>query len=711
MNTFFRITTLIVLVVPLLAGCVAAPVPLPKTAEQFADPFAYCAAVGTIDEPDARFTGPQTPEVIATQVRKALGTPDDAPLQPFIDNSFWRCLDGKVLGCFLGADLPCILPADTSETPNEGVVAYCQENPAAEFVPAVAAGKATIYEWRCKDGTPEISKQVLHADARGFIAEIWYEITPPSTEASAAPASGADVVARAAMFKPMDMSQSPLLAGLTDWEKAVLDKLLQAARYMDEAFWQQVDPEGEVIFRTLAGATTDTEKATYFLLDANYGRWDRFRDFAPFLGDTPRPAGGYVYPADLTKDELDAYLAAHPDQKNALLDPFTVVRRDGDQLIAVPYHEAYAEYVLPAADLLDEAARLSQNDSLTNYLKLEAQALRTDDYFAANMAWLDLNANLDVSIGPHETYDDQLTGQKAFFKTNMLLVDRPAAEQLAKLMSMVPALQANLPVPAEFRPDQTGTMTPLELADDIFRSGQGRAVMEPVAFSLPNDPKVWAAKGAKKVMMRNYLETRRTIVLVPLADAILDETAASQMEAETYFNNVLLHELTHTLGPRTVTQDGKEVTVRQALGTYYLPIEEGKADIGGLYNEPYLQEQGLISGSLASHYAGYLAESLRSIRFGFGSPYGVIRSAAWNFFLEKGALSYDAATSRFQMDEDLMTAAIKELAATLLTIEGNGDSEAAAAFLDKYMPIKPELQALLDQAEATVPIEFVPAMK
>jgi len=529
----------------------------------------------------------------------------------------------------------------------------------------------------------------------------------PTTEV-VMPEPAGDIIARAAKLKPLDMSQSELLTGLADWELAVLDKMYQAARVMDAVYWQQVDPLDEQLFRSLAGATDPTEAAAHLLLDANYGRWDRFDEFAPFLGDEPRPAGGYVYPPDLTKQELDAYIVAHPDEKDGLLSPYTVVQRDGDRLEAVPFHEAYAEFVLPAANLLDEAAALSQNESLAAYLKLEAEALRTDEYFDANMAWLDLDSNLDISIGPHEVYDDQLTGQKAFYKANVLIVDRPASEQLSSLMDAVPALQANLPVPAEYRPDQTGTMTPLEIADDVYRAGQVRAIMEGVAFSLPNDPKVWEAKGAKKVMMGNYLDARRTQVLTPLANAILAEKAAQQLDAQTYFNWVLLHEVSHTLGPRTVEQNGQEITVSQALGEYYSPIEEGKADITGLYAVPYLLEEGILTGTLESHYIGYLSEALRSIRFGFGSSYGMIRSSAWNFFVEKGALTYDPATHKFSLDVEKMTQAAEELAASLLIIEGEGDPAAAKAFLDKNMYVAPELQALLDQADAKVPVEFVP---
>jgi hypothetical protein len=384
------------------------------------------------------------------------------------------------------------------------------------------------------------------------------------------------------------------------------------------------------------------------------------------------------------------------------------VQRNGDKLVAVPYHVAYAEFIEPAAALLEEAAGLSQNASLTDYLRKEAQALRIDDYFDADMAWLDLDSNLDISIGPHETYDDQLAGQKTFYKANVLVVDQAAGAQLDAFKAAVPELQANLPVPAAYRPDQTGTMTPIEVADDILRSGQSRAVMEAVAFSLPNDPRVWAAKGAKKVMMRNFTDERRAVVLIPLLAAIMDDEVNGWATPDGYFNWVLGHEVGHTLGPRTVLKDGQEVTIQQALGEHYQPIEEGKADITSLYNTIYLREQGVDPETLESHYAGFLSEALRSIRFGPASAYGVIRSAAWNYFVEKGGLIYDPALGKFHVDMEKMPQAVEELMVELLTIEGEGDAAAAKSFLDQYAYVPDDLQALLDQANATVPVEFVP---
>ncbi len=556
----------------------------------------------------------------------------------------------------------------------------------ALMVLAVAIGVAPALAGGGQRGTPRTSA------------------TPTIAPTAIAP----DVVERAAKLKYLDMSKSPLEAGLVAWELAVVDKLKQAAVYMDQAYWQQVDPDGLPIFDSLAGATSEPQKSARKMMDANYGVWDRFDNFAPFIGAQARPLGAYVFPTDLTEAELNTYIAAHPDEKAQLLDPYTVVRRSGDALITVPYHEVYAAYVEPAADLLDEAAALSENASLTTFLKLQAQGLRTDEYFDADMAWLDLDANLDVSIGPFETYDDQLTGQKAFYKANVLIVDKSAAAKLDTFKAAVPDLQKNLPVPAEYRPDQTGTMTPMELADDVRRSGQGRAVMEPVAFSLPNDPKVWAAKGSKKVMMGNYLQARRTTVLVPLSKVVMAPKAVKSMVYQTYFDWVLMHEISHTLGPRTVTQNGQVVTVRQALGESYTPIEEGKADIGGLYNIPYLQGTGVITGSLRSHYMGYLSDALRSIRFGQGSAYGVIRLAAWNFFVEKGGLTYDRAGRHYDLNMAEMTPAVKDLLIQLVTIEGEGDAAAAKAFIAKYSVIAPQLQKLLNKADKTVPIELVP---
>lgn len=525
------------------------------------------------------------------------------------------------------------------------------------------------------------------------------------------PAIAPDVPERAARLVVKDMSQSPLKAGLKNWEKAVLEKLEQAACYMDAAFWQQVDPDGEKLFQELSKKDGHIEKAAALMMDANYGRWDRFQDFAPFIGTKSRPAGGYVFPPDLTREEFESYLAAHPEQKAALLSPYTVVQRDRKKLKAIPYHVAYAEYVFPAAKLLDEAAALSQNQSLTKFLKLQAEALRTDDYFEADMAWLDLDAALDLSLGPYETYDDQLAGVKTFYKANVQLVDRDKVKALAKYKSTAPDLQDQLPVPPEFRPSQTGTMMPLILVDDVCRSGQVRSIMEAVAYSLPNDPRVWKAKGAKKVMMGNYLDTRRKTVLEPLSQAILETSAARKMNSEAYFTWVLMHEITHTLGPRHSVVNGREKSIREALGQYYSPIEEGKADIGGLYNLSYLMKQGVVTGSLESHYVGYLAEALRSIRFGLGSAYGVIRLSCWNILEDKGALHYNSATERFELNVEAMTAAVKDIVNTLITFEGQGDAEGAAKFIDKYAKIRPNLANLLKKADGKVPVEFIPVYK
>ena len=517
-----------------------------------------------------------------------------------------------------------------------------------------------------------------------------------------------DIAQRIARLRPIDMSQTLELDDLEDWEVAVLDKLIQAAAYMDAAFWQQADPAGAVLYQKLAGATDPQLQDARFLIGVHFGRWDRFREFEPFVGTEPRPDGAWFYPPDLTREELDQYIAERPDEKDALLSPFTVVRRQDDRLVAIPYYEIYAPFVLPAADLLEQAAALAQNESLKTYLILQAQALRTDDYFEASLAWLALDSRLDLIIGPYEVYDDQLTGQKTSYEGIVMVVDRAASAALDRFKAAIPALQTNLPAPAEYKPDQAGALTPMEIIQNVYRTGFWRAGNQYVAVSLPNDPRVWEAKGVKKVIMRNFVEARLQTVLTPLVGAVLDEETAKLMSPDAFFNWLLMHEVSHSLGPRTVRKDDQELTISQALGEYYPPIEEGKADIVGLYNLTYLRDQGLITTPIESHYVGYLSESLRAMRFGSKSAYGLTRSAAWNYFVEQGALRLDPSSGRFSLDAARMSQAVEELVARLLTIEGQGDAEAAADFLAQYAYVSPELQALLDRANETVPIEFVP---
>ncbi len=515
-----------------------------------------------------------------------------------------------------------------------------------------------------------------------------------------------DVVTRASKLKPIDMTVN--ISGLEKWELQVIEKLAQAASYMDTAHWQQSDPLGKSLYWELASANDSLKQAAAFLVRVNHGRWDRFKNFEAFVGNESRPAGSFVFPQDLSRQELDNYIADHPDEKDALLSPYTVIRRDNGRLVAAPYHEAYSRYVTPAADLLDQAANLSQNESLKTYLKLRAQALRTDDYYQADLAWIDLNSRIDLDIGPIESYDDNLTGQKTFYQANVMIVDQEASRTLGAFKQSIPELQRNLPVSSEYKPNQTGTLTTMEIVQNVYRTGHPRAGSIPVAYSLPNDPRVWAEKGTKKVLMRNSIEARRTAVLEPLGRVVLDNQTAGYITQEGYFNWLLMHEISHTLGPRMVKSDGQEQTVRQSLGEYYSPIEEGKADIVGLYSLVYLRDMGIVSDRLESLYTGYLIEALRSVRFGEGSAYGQIRLAAWNYLMERDALYLDPGSNRFHMDTEKMTDAVEDLAETLLTIEGKGDKKDAADFLDNYSKVGPELQTLLDKANDEVPIEVVP---
>ena len=544
--------------------------------------------------------------------------------------------------------------ADTSQTPHAGIVDYCKSNPAAELVPAAAAGRATVYEWRCK-AEDRHAKQVATPDAQGFIDGIW------GTDSCARCADLRHNLdpdrqlgrllghpAPRAMLTPMEFSESVLRSSLTGWEHQVLDKLLQAAAYMDAAYWQQVDPEGEQIFRSLTGDDPQTQART-----RDDGRQLRplgsLRQLCAVRGRPAAAAGWLCLPARPDQGRAGRLPRRPPRREGSLLSSYTVVRRDGDKLVAVPYHEVYADYVEPTAALLEEAAALSQNASLTDYLQKQAQALRTDDYFDADMAWLDLDANLDISIGPHETYDDQLTGQKTFYKANVLVVDRAAGARLDAFKAAVPAEQANLPVPAAYRPDQAGTMTPLELADDVLRSGQGRAVMEPVAFSLPNDPRVWAAKGAKKVIMSNFWTPPAPSCSSPAGG---DPGRDAQLGdgPDGYFNWLL--------GTRSPTPWGRARSCRTARKS---PSTRRWESTTSPSRRARPTSPASTTPSICANRASTRRRWRRTTPASWprrcapsalaGSAYGVIRSAAWNFFVERGALKLDARRA-FVVDVD-----------------------------------------------------------
>ena len=357
---------------------------------------------------------------------------------------------------------------------------------------------------------------------------------PATTNAGAAGAAGAPGVAPAATVAPADDYAALLapyrrvpmhsdLAGLSTRERALLAKLSEATIRLDELFWEQTDPDGLALYRRLESSTAERDQQLRRLLRINGGRYDLIREHAPFAGAGPRPPGANLYPADLTRVEIEAYVARHPDEKAALYDPYTVVRRQGDRLVAVPYHIAYARWLEPIVQLLRDAVTLSDDPAFARFLRMRADALQDDNYFASDLAWLDLKRpKFDVIFAPYETYEDNLLGVKATYGAAVLIRNESESRKLEVFQKYVSDIQNALPLPAADRPSMRGLATPMEVMDAPIRGGDLRHGYQAVADNLPNDARVHEQKGTKKIFFLNFLVARTQNVVLPIAARLLD---------------------------------------------------------------------------------------------------------------------------------------------------------------------------------------------
>ncbi len=495
-------------------------------------------------------------------------------------------------------------------------------------------------------------------------------------------------------------------AALADWEKAVLAKLVEASDVMHELFARQVSGEKPAWSRGVAAMEKDDPASIYH--DIMVGPWDRQADQEPFLAVGPKPAGAGFYPADLTREELDAYLEAHPDQREALLGTFTMVERRGDSLVAVPYSEAFGAELGRAATLLREAAALSRNASLSRYLESRAESFLTDDYYPSDMAWMDIQGTkIEPTIGPYEVYEDALTGSKAAFESFVTVADAAASAELDTLKSALRMLEENLPVPDRMKNVERGFESPMRVVDVVYTAGDTRAGVQTIAFNLPNDERVRSAKGSKKVMLRNVSQAKFDQILQPIAEAILDPAMLADLEFQPWFTSVLMHELAHGLGPGFIERDGARITVNQALQDRYSAIEEAKADVVGLHNLTVLRERGLYNDAFVrAAFVGELPDLFRSIRFGATEAHGQANLIQFNWLWEKGAIRFDD-EGMITADIPAMEAAVRSLATELLTLEAEGDYERAGRLLEEYGQMRPEIEAAVARL-TDVPVDIRP---
>ena len=488
------------------------------------------------------------------------------------------------------------------------------------------------------------------------------------------------------------------LSHLSDSQREMIRLLIEASQVMDDLFWEQAFRDGHEEWL----AAVDGEETRHYAR-INYGPWDRLANDRPFMeGYGAKPPGANFYPEDMTREEFEA---ADLPGKTSL---YTLIRRNGaGELTVVPYHEAYAESLERAADLLRQAADLAEHEGFANYLRLRADALLTDDYQPSDMAWLDVKTNpVEVVIGAIETYEDQLFGYKAAYEGFVLVKDMEWSEELARFAAFLPELQQGLPVPEQLKAETPGTDADLNAYDAVYYAGHGNAGSKTIAINLPNDEQVQLEKGTRRLQIKNAMRAKFDEILVPIAGMLIAEEQQPHVTFDAFFANTMFHEVAHGLGIKN-TVNGKG-TVREALLDVAGAMEEGKADILGLYMITSLHEQGEMGEvDLRDNYVTFVASIFRSIRFGASSAHGRANMVRFNFLVDEGAVTRDPESGRYRVDFRRMQEAMTELSNLLLTLQGTGDYAGAVQLLEQKGVIGETLQGDLDRlAEAGIPVDI-----
>lgn len=488
------------------------------------------------------------------------------------------------------------------------------------------------------------------------------------------------------------------LGQLSENEKKMIPLLIEAGKEMNKVFWLQAYGEKGDVYASLS------EKEKEFF-NINYGPWDRLDGNEPFIeGTDAKPAGANFYPSDMTKEEFEAW---ESEDKASL---YTLVRRgESGELMTIPYNEAFEEYHQKAAMKLREAAEFADDKGLKNYLMLRADALESNEYQESDLAWMDMRDNgIDIVIGPIENYEDQLYGYKAANEAFVLVKDKSWSERLSKYTAVLPELQKGLPVDAQYKKETPGNDSQLNAYDVIYYAGDSNAGSKTIAINLPNDEEVQLKKGTRRLQLKNAMQAKYDKILVPISEVLIDESQRQYVSFDSFFGNTMFHEVAHGLGIKNTITGNR--TVREALQNHASALEEGKADVLGLYMVKSLRAQeGMITtGSIENDYVTFLASIFRSIRFGSSSAHGRANLIRFNFFQEMGAFTYNEETETYAINFDKVEAAVDALSEKILTLQGNGDYEAVDAFVTKYAVRTPQLEASLEKlSEQNIPVDII----
>ncbi len=515
-----------------------------------------------------------------------------------------------------------------------------------------------------------------------------------------------DLDRRVAKFARVEMPFHA--AGLTPREVKMVEKLVDASRYLEEIYWRQIDPEGLTLYQSLAGSKDPRDLNLRRYLRINASRFDLLDENKPFVGTAPMPPGRGFYPPDLTREKIEQYVKAHPEKKEEIYSATTIVRWHDGQLEGLPYHIAFRSFLEPAARDLREAAALSDDPAFTHFLQLRADALLTDDYYKSDLAWLNLDSpKADVIFAPYETYDDLLLGVKATYGAAVLLRNSAESRKLEMFQKYVADIQDALPLPPEDRPSKQGLKTPMEVMDAPYRAGDLTHGYQAVADNLPNDPRIHEQQGSKKIFFKNFMDARVNYVIIPVARHVMLPEQAAKVTVEGYILGTIMHEISHGLGPAYARTKAGKIDIHEAIGPAYSGLEEAKADVVGLFGLNWLVEHGFMPKSgMEECYASYVGGLFRTVRFGVAEAHSQAEMMEFNYLVEHGVLKRQP-SERYVVDYAKMPGTLSDLAKELLMMEATGDRERVEAWFKKYdiMPI--ELKATLKSA-AKVPVDIDP---
>jgi hypothetical protein len=518
-----------------------------------------------------------------------------------------------------------------------------------------------------------------------------------------------------ARFAPADVGAD--LTGLAKPERETLARLVEAARVMDALFLHQVWAGNDALLQELAqkaampvgprASRTAATRLHCFLL--NKGPWDRLDGHRPFVPGTPaKPASANFYPAGATREEVETWMDGLSGKaKEAAASFFTTIRRDGKSFTAVPYSLEYQGALARAGDLLRDAARLTHEPTLQAFLTARADAFISNDYYASDVAWMELDAAIEPTIGPYEVYEDEWFNLKAAFEAFITIRDEAESNKLQGFADHLQDLEDHLPIDPKYRNPALAAMSPVRVVNVVFAAGDGNRGVQTAAFNLPNDERVLREKGAKRVMLKNVQDAKFTMVLLPIAKVALPSADQAKVTFAAFFTHILLHELMHGLGPHDITVNGKKTTVRHELKETYSAIEEVKADVSALWALRHLADHKRLDTSIAkSMYVTFLASAFRSIRFGVNEAHGRGLAIQINSFLDAGGFKVRQ-DGTFAVDAAKIGDAVTALTGEIMTIQAEGNYGRAKELSDRLGVVRPEVQRVLDKL-AGIPVDIEP---